>query len=45
MEHGFVKVAAAIPSVRVADYIYNAAQLKELIQKASEACVQLISFL
>lgn len=33
MEHGFVKVATAIPSVRVADCIYNAAQLKELIQK------------
>lgn len=44
MEHGFVKVAAAIPSVRVADCIYNAAQLKELIQKASEAGVQLIAF-
>ena len=44
MEHGFVKVAAAIPSVRVADCLYNAAQLKELIQKASEAGVQLIAF-
>lgn len=40
MNHfGFVKVAAGVPSVKVADPAYNAAQLEELIARARrKAC-------
>lgn len=44
MNYGFIKVAAAVPTVRVADCKYNAGQLKELIEKADEQGVRIISF-
>ena len=44
MNYGFVKVAAAVPSVKVADCKYNAAQIKDLITKADEQGVSIISF-
>ena len=30
-QHGFVRVAAAIPELRVADCAFNASKIKELI--------------
>ncbi|WP_099463049.1 NAD(+) synthase [Parabacteroides provencensis] len=44
MDYGFVKVAAAIPHVLVADCFYNIQQIKGLIHKASEKGVQIIAF-
>ncbi|MBP7965036.1 MAG: NAD(+) synthase [Paludibacteraceae bacterium] len=41
---GFVKVAAAIPLVKVADCKANAQQIEQLIEKASKQGVQLLSF-
>lgn len=34
MDYGFIKVAAAVPGVRVADCMYNVAQIEKLIQQA-----------
>ena len=31
MEHGFIKVAAAVPAVKVADCKYNVEQIEEQI--------------
>ncbi len=44
MKNGFFKVAAAMPSVRVADPAYNAQRLIELFHQADEAGVQLVVF-
>lgn len=44
MNYGFVKVAAAVPHVQVADCFYNTQQIKALMQKASEKGVQIIAF-
>lgn len=44
MKHGFTKVAAAIPGVRVADCNYNITQIQALMLKASEAGAQLVAF-
>lgn len=41
---GFITVAAAIPSVRVADVDYNVAQTKKLISQAVEHDVEIICF-
>lgn len=45
MNHfGFVKVAAGVPSVKVADPAYNAAQLEELIVRAAQEGVRAVVF-
>lgn len=44
MNHGFVKVAAATPLVKVADCFYNIQQIEGLMRKASEQSVQMIVF-
>ena len=41
---GFVRVAAAVPTVRVADCAYNVKQVKELITEAVEEGVEVICF-
>lgn len=42
--YGFFKVAAAVPSVKVADCFYNVLQIKDLINKAAEQGVEIIVF-
>ena len=42
--HGFVKVAAAVPSVKVADCSYNAGNIVKMIKEASEKGVSIIAF-
>jgi NAD+ synthase (glutamine-hydrolysing) len=44
MNHGFIKVAAAIPSVKVADCQSNTASILGLIKKAVDQEVQIICF-
>ncbi len=41
---GFVKVAVAIPQVRVADCVYNAQQIERLMAKADGEGVQVVVF-
>lgn len=41
---GFVRVAAAVPSMRVADTKYNAAEVKKMIAEAVEEGVEVICF-
>ena len=43
-KYGFIKVAAAIPRVKVADCNYNAEQIISLIGKAAERGVKIIVF-
>lgn len=44
MNHGFVKVASAIPSVRVADCQYNVEQIETMIVQAEGRGVEIITF-
>ena len=44
MNHGFVKVAAAIPSVRVADCKYNIEQMLPIIKEASNKNAEILLF-
>lgn len=44
MQHGFLKVAAAIPGVRVADCDYNTEQIKNLIMQAEQSGVEIVCF-
>ena len=44
MNYGFVKVAAAVPRVKIADCKYNAGQLESLIAIADGKGVQIITF-
>ena len=44
MNNGFVRVAAAIPELRVADCAYNVAQMADLVRKGEEEKVQVICF-
>jgi len=44
MNYGFVKVAAAVPPVKVADCQYNAEQIEKMIIEAEEKGVQIIAF-
>ena len=44
MNYGFVKVAAVVPQVKVADCQFNAKKLEILIAKADEQGVQIITF-
>ena len=40
----FIKIASAIPNLKVADVFYNAAQITALCKKAAKANVQIITF-
>lgn len=42
--HGFITVAAAIPSVRVADVAYNIEEIERLVEKAEQSGVELLVF-
>ena len=44
MNYGFVKVAAAIPNVEVADCVFNTKHIANLIEKASQEGIQIIAF-
>ena len=44
MNYGFVKVAAAVPHVQVADCFYNSQQMEGLMRQASDKGVQIIAF-
>ncbi len=44
MNHGFVKVAAAVPSVRVADCHYNAERIQSLIMQANNQGAEIVCF-
>ena len=44
MNYGFIKVAAAVPHVQVADCSYNIGQIESLMRQASEKGVHLIAF-
>ena len=44
MKFGFIKVAAAIPGVKVADCSFNAQQIIELLNVAEAQGVQIIAF-
>ena len=42
MRHGFIKVAVATPSIKVADCNYNAEKILSLVRKAHEEGVHLL---
>ena len=42
MEHGFVKVAAVTPDIRVADVEFNAAQICRAVKRASKEGAKVI---
>ena len=44
INHGFIRVAAAIPSLRVADCTYNSERIKYLIDKSLSLDIQVICF-
>ena len=44
MRHGYIKVAAATPAIRVADPAYNAAACAALAETAADAGVKLLVF-
>lgn len=44
MKHGYVKVAAAVPFVRLGDCEYNIDRIEKLIREASEKEVEMLTF-
>ena len=44
MKHGFIKVAAATPEVKVADCIWNGEQTIKLIEEAEQQGVKVLVF-
>ena len=44
MKHGFIKVAAAIPSVKVADCPFNREAISRLMEQAQEKDVEIVCF-
>ena len=44
MQHGFIKVAAAVPLVKVADCDYNIQQIENIIARAEGKGVEVIVF-
>ena len=44
MRHGFVKVAAATPDIRVADVEYNTEQICRAIDQAYEKGAKIVAF-
>jgi NAD+ synthase (glutamine-hydrolysing) len=43
-DHGFVRVAAAVPSIKVADLTHNLAQILRLARRAAQEGVQVVVF-
>lgn len=44
MKHGFIRVAAAIPEIKVADCKFNCSKMIEMIEQAERDQVEIISF-
>jgi len=44
MNHGFIRVAAAVPTIKVADCQFNGNQILKLIEQAEQEQVDIISF-
>ena len=44
MKYGFIKVAAAVPAVKVADVEYNVQQIESLIAQAEGKGIEMIVF-
>ncbi len=44
MKHGFVKVAAAVPYVQVADCYYNIERISEMVHQADAQGVEIVTF-
>ena len=44
MKYGFIKVASAIPAVKVGDVIFNTQQIEDLIAQAEGKGVEIITF-
>ncbi|MDR3365614.1 MAG: NAD(+) synthase [Prevotellaceae bacterium] len=44
MHHGFIRIATAIPELRVADCAFNAAKIVDLLQQAEQEEVQVACF-
>ena len=44
MDYGFVKVASAIPTIKVADCDYNEKQIENLVVQAEGKGVEIICF-
>lgn len=44
MKYGFIKVAAAVPNVKVADCSYNIVQMEGMMRRASSLGVQAMVF-
>ena len=44
LQHGFVRVAAALPRLRVADCAFNAERLVHLLDQAEQHAVQILVF-
>ncbi|MDR3187875.1 MAG: NAD(+) synthase, partial [Prevotellaceae bacterium] len=44
MHHGFIRIATAIPELRVADCTFNAAKIADLLRQAEEEKVQVACF-
>ncbi|HZZ80099.1 MAG TPA: NAD(+) synthase [Gemmataceae bacterium] len=44
LQHGFIRVAAAVPRLRVADCAFNAAQLTPILDQAEEQLVHILAF-
>lgn len=44
MNHGFIRVAAAVPELKVADCQYNAIKISELTKAANEAAARIVVF-
>ena len=44
MKYGFIKVAAAVPAVKVADVVFNVQETEKLIAMAEEEHVEVVCF-
>ncbi|MDR0733758.1 MAG: NAD(+) synthase [Dysgonamonadaceae bacterium] len=44
LNHGFYRVAAAVPKLRTADFRYNAGQIKNMIRRAVDNEVEIVCF-
>ena len=44
MKYGFIKVASAVPAVRVADIMYNVQEIERLIAMAEEEHAEVVCF-
>ena len=44
MHYGFIRIATAIPELRVADCAFNKAKIADLVQQADEESVQVVCF-